>query len=103
VFDPDQVAKELQERGGTVANHRPGKMTADYLRTINRRLTLFGALFLGVLYLITTLVFSFISAGSLINALTCAGMLIIVSVAIDFNNKLEEQMLIRNYKGFLKK
>lgn len=103
VFDPDQVAKELQERGGMVANHRPGKPTADYLRTINRRITLFGALFLGLLYLITTLVFSFISTGSLINALTCAGMLIIVSVAIDFNNKLEEQMLIRNYKGFLKK
>jgi preprotein translocase subunit SecY len=103
VFDPDQVAKELQERGGMVANHRPGKPTADYLRTINRRITLFGALFLGVLYLVTTLVFSFIGTGSLINALTCAGMLIIVSVAIDFNNKLEEQMLIRNYKGFLKK
>ena len=103
VFDPDQVAKDIQQRGGKVLNHTPGRQTADYLRTINRRITFFGALFLGLLYLITTLVFSLISTGSLINALTCAGMLIIVSVAIDFNNKLEEQMMIRNYKGFLKK
>lgn len=103
IFDPDQVAKEIQERGGMVSMYRPGKPTADYLRTVNRRLTTFGAIFLGLLYLISTLIFSFVGTGSLVNALTCAGMLIIVSVAIDFNNKLEEQMLIRNYKGFLKK
>lgn len=103
VFDPDQAAKEIQERGGMVSMYRPGKPTADYLRTVNRRLTTFGAIFLAVLYAFTTIIFSFVGTGSLVNALTCAGMLIIVSVAIDFNNKLEEQMLIRNYKGFLKK
>ncbi len=103
VFDPDQVAKEIQERGGMVSMYRPGRPTADYLRTVNRRLTLFGALFLGLLYLVTTVVFALVGTGALVNALTCAGMLIIVSVAIDFNNKLEEQMMIRNYRGFLKK
>lgn len=104
VFDPDQAAKEIQERGGMISMCRPGKPTADYLRGINRRLTLFGATFLALLYLITSLVFTAINTGtSLLNALSCAGMLIIVSVAIDFTNRLDEQMLVRNYKGFLKK
>ena len=103
VFDPDQAAKEIQERGGMVSMYRPGKPTANYLRQVNNRLVLFGALFLALLYLIVTLLFTFVSTGSLVNALSCAGMLIIVSVALDFSNKLEEQMLIKNYKGFLKK
>ena len=103
VFDPDQAAKDIQQQGGTVSNHKPGKLTAQYLRQINNRLTLFGALFLAALYLVVTLIFTFVGTGTLVNALSCAGMLIIVSVAIEFNNKLEEQMLIKNYKGFLKK
>lgn len=103
VFDPDQAAKEIQERGGMVSMYRPGKPTANYLRQVNNRLVLFGALFLAILYLVVTLAFTFASSGSLVNALSCAGMLIIVSVALDFGNKLEEQMLIKNYKGFLKK
>lgn len=103
VFDPDQAAKEIQERGGMVSMYRPGKPTANYLRQVNNRLVLFGALFLALLYLLVTLLFTFVSTGSLVNALSCAGMLIIVSVALDFSNKLEEQMLIKNYKGFLKK
>ncbi len=102
VFDPDQAAKEIQERGGMVSMYRPGKPTANYLRQVNNRLVLFGALFLALLYLLVTLIFTFVSTGALVNALSCAGMLIIVSVALDFSNKLEEQMLIKNYKGFLK-
>ena len=101
-FSPEDAAKRIQENGGMVASYRPGKPTVDYLRKVQRRLVLFGAIFLAFIALIPTLIFQAINVGNLVNAFTATGMLIIVSVALEFNKGLEEQMIIRNYKGFLK-
>ncbi|MBQ8749721.1 MAG: preprotein translocase subunit SecY [Clostridia bacterium] len=103
VFQPEEVARVIQERGGMVANFRPGRPTAEYLKRVNNRLVLFGAIYLTIVYLIPTILFKAIDSGSsLVTAFTGIGMLIIVSVALEFNKQLEEQMIVRNYKGFLK-
>ena len=103
VFQPEEVARAIQERGGMVNNRRPGKDTAEYLRKVNNRLVLFGAIYLTIVYLIPSVIFKAIDSGSsLVTSFTGIGMLIIVSVALEFNKQLEEQMIVRNYKGFLK-
>ncbi len=101
-FNPDDVAKEIQQNGGFIPGMRPGRQTADYLRGVSKRITLFGAIFLAFVNLIPSLIFKAIDGFILVNALTATGMLIVVSVAIEFNQQLEAQLFMRTYKGFLK-
>jgi preprotein translocase subunit SecY len=105
MFDPDDISKRIQQQGGFIPGIRAGKPTADYLRKISNRITLFGAIFLAVIALIPSLAFKAIgdatSAGMLINAFSATGLMIVVSVALELDKQLEAQMLMRNYKGFL--
>lgn len=104
-FDPDDVSKRIQQNGGFIPGIRPGKPTSDYLRKISSRITLFGAIFLAFIALIPSLALK--GAGSaldstLINAFSATGLMIVVSVALELDKQLEGQMLMRNYRGFLK-
>jgi len=101
-FDANEISRQIQMNGGFVQNFRPGKPTADYLNKVNKRITLFGAIFLAFMALIPTFAFSFMELGGLNNAFSATGMLIIVSVALEFNKQLEAQMMMKNYRGFLK-
>ena len=101
-FNPDDVSKNIQQNGGFIPGIRPGRPTADYLRKISKRITLFGAIFLAFINLIPSLIFKAIDGVILVNALTATGMLIVVSVAIELNQQLQNQLLMRNYRGFLK-
>lgn len=102
-FDADDISRNIQSRGGFIPGIRPGRPTGDYLNRINNRITLFGALFLALLSLIPSVVFSQIMEGSaLVNAFSATGMLITVSVALEFNKQLEDQLMRKNVKGFLK-
>lgn len=104
-FNPEDVSKRIQQHGGFIQGIRPGKPTADYLKKISKRITLFGAIFLAFVALIPSLAFKAIgdstSWGVLLNAFSATGLMIIVSVALEFDKQLEAQMLMRNYKGFL--
>ncbi len=100
-FNPDEVSKNIQQNGGFIPGIRPGKPTSDYLKKISNRVTLFGALFLSVIAIIPSLIFKSIG-GSLVSAFSATGLLIVVSVAIEFDKSLEAQMLMKSYKGFLK-
>lgn len=103
-FDTDDISRRLQQQGGFIPGIRPGKSTSDYLKKISRRITLFGAVFLAFIALIPSLAFKAIddlTLASLINAFSTTGLMIIVSVALEFDKSLEAQMLMRNYKGFL--
>lgn len=103
MFNPDDVAKQIQGNGGFIIGIRPGKPTADYLKRINNRITLFGAIFLAFIAIVPTLIFTFVSGNTgLVSAFSATGMLIVVSVALEFNKQLEAQVLMKNYKGFLK-
>lgn len=103
-FNPDDIARNIQQYGGTIVGVRPGKNTAVYLRRINNRIVLFGALFLALLSFVPGLLFTFVGGGTtgLTSAFTASGMLIVVSVALEFNKQLESQLMMKHYKGFLK-
>ncbi len=104
-FNPDDIARNIQQYAGSIPGIRPGKPTSDYLRRINNRITLFGALFLAFVALIPSLIFTAIgqkSGTALYNAFSATGMLIVVSVALELNKKLESQIMMKHYKGFLK-
>ena len=103
-FDTDDISRRMQQQGGFIPGIRPGKTTSDYLRKISKRITLFGAIFLAFIALVPSLAFKAIddvTLASLINAFSTTGLMIIVSVALEFDKSLEAQMLMRNYKGFL--
>ncbi len=102
-FNPIDVARNLQQYGGTIQGVRPGKPTSEYLAKINSRITLFGALFLAFIAIVPT--FGFNALGQpigMVNAFSATGMLIIVSVALELDKQLESQIMMKHYKGFLK-
>lgn len=104
-FNPEDVSRQIQQNGGFIPGYRAGKPTADYLKKVSNRITLWGAIFLGLIALIPTYIFTFIpigNSGSLVNAFSATGLLIVVSVALELDKQLEAQLLMRNYKGFLK-
>ena len=102
-FNPQDVARNLQQYGGTVQGVRSGKPTAEYLAKINNRIVLFGALFLAFIAIIPALAFNAIGKEiGLSNAFSATGMLIVVSVALELDKALEQQYMSKHYKGFLK-
>ena len=102
-FNPEDVSKNIQQYGGFIPGIRPGKPTSDYLKRINNRITLFGAIFLSIICVIPTFLFNVIGKGiGLSSAFSATGLLIVVSVALEFNKSLESQIMMRHYKGFLK-
>lgn len=105
VFNPQDVALQIQRNGGFILGYRPGKPTADYLKKVSHRITLFGAIFLMIVALVPSLIFAYtpaLAGDSLTTAFTSIGMLIIVSVALEFDKSIQNQMLMKQYKGFLK-
>lgn len=102
-FNPQDVARNLQQYGGTIQGVRPGKATSEYLGRINNRITFFGALFLAFIAIIPTFLFQLLgSTLGLSNAFSATGMLIVVSVALELDKQLESQIMMKHYKGFLK-
>ena len=104
-FDTNDISRRLQQQGGFIKGIRPGRETSEYLKKISRRITLFGAFFLAIIALIPSLAFKVISDNlimtTLVNAFSTTGLMIMVSVALEFDKNLEAQMYMRNYKGFL--
>lgn len=108
-FNPIEISRNIQQNGGFIPGIRPGRETSDYLQRVISRITLWGAVFLAFIALVPSLLFmipSWIGIAStdtqLINSFSATGMLITVSVALEFNRALENQILMRHYKGFLK-
>lgn len=100
-FNPEDVSKQIQSNGGFIPGTRPGKPTADLLKKISNRITLFGAIFLAFIAIVPTIIFQLIES-SLVNAFSATGMIIIVGVALEIEKQLQAQMMMKNYKGFLK-
>jgi len=101
-FNPEEISRNIQYNSGAIQGIRPGKPTADYLRKINNRITLFGAIFLAIIALVPSVVFKFIgSENGLANSFSATGLLIVVSVAMEFDTQLQNQMMMKYNKGFL--
>lgn len=97
-FNPIEMSKNLQQNGGFIPGIRPGKPTSDYLGRISSRLTLFGALFLALIAIVPNI---FMGMMSLRSPFGPTSVLILVSVALETMESLQNQMLLRHYKGFL--
>lgn len=102
-FNPADVSQNIQQHGGFIPGIRPGRPTTEYLTKVSRRITLFGALFLTFIAIVPSLVFALVAGGSLelLNAFSATGMLIVVSVAIEMNTALENQLMMKRHKNIL--
>lgn len=102
-FNPADVSLNIQQNGGFIPGTRPGKPTTDYLTRVSRRITLFGAIFLAFLALVPSILFRVVAGGqlSLLNAFTATGMLIVVSVALEFSQQLDAQIMMKRHKNIL--
>lgn len=100
-FNPEDISKSIQGNGGFIQGIRPGKPTADYLRKINNRITLFGAIYLSLIAFIPSMIFS-LAGSEFVNVFSTTGILIVVSVALEFDKQLQSQLMMKTYKGFLK-
>jgi len=100
IFNPEKIADDIKKYGGFVPGIRPGKPTAEYLNYILTRITLAGALFLGAIAVLPSLVQQVTG----INTLTIGGtgILIVVSVVLETTKQLESMLVMRNYDSFLK-
>src|SRR3990167_7090625 len=98
-FDPNNIAENLQKQGGFVPGIRPGRRTANFLKYVINRITLTGAIFLGLIA-----VLPLVTQGLLgVATLTIGGtaLLIVVSVVLETMKQLESQLTMREYEGFL--
>jgi preprotein translocase subunit SecY len=102
VFSPEEMAKQLREHGSFIPGLRPGPRTAEYLETVMERVTYVGAGFLAVIAVIPSIVAQQMSIPYFVAAfLGGTGLLIVVSVGLDLMQRIEANLLMRNYSGFL--
>ncbi len=97
-FDPKEISKNLQNSGGFILGIRPGESTSAYLSKIINRITLWGAIFLGVLAILPNI--TRIVTGITIFSLGGTALLIVVSVAIEVLRQVNSQLVMREYEGF---
>jgi preprotein translocase subunit SecY len=99
VFSQQRIAENLQKSGGAIPGIRPGPNTDKFLNTVLTRITVAGAVFLGVVAILPWLA-SQITGVTLLN-FSATSLLILVGVAIDTMKQLESQLLMRRYEGFI--
>jgi preprotein translocase subunit SecY len=101
-FQPKEMANQLRDYGSFVPGLRPGKRTSDYLEKVMMRITYVGAAFLCVIAVIPTALSTWMGIPFQITAfLGGTGLLIVVAVALDMVQRIEANLLMRNYGGFL--
>nr|WP_326185733.1 preprotein translocase subunit SecY [uncultured Oscillibacter sp.] len=98
-FNPVEIANNLKKQGGFIPGFRPGKPTVDFIKKVLNKITLFGAIYLGIVAICPLLVGKVISNSSV--AIGGTSVIIVVGVALETVKALESQMLMRQYKGFL--
>lgn len=95
-FNPESIAENLQKRGGFVPGYRPGKTTSQYLVNISNKITLFGAIFLGIIAILPVVMQQV--TGITTFAIGGASILIMVSVAIETMETIEAQLIMHEYE-----
>jgi preprotein translocase subunit SecY len=100
VFNPTKISDELKKNGGFVPGVRPGLPTAQYLEGVLNKITLVGAVFLGLVAVMPAVAQSMFKVSTL--SLGGTGILIVVSVVLETTKSLQSQLSIRSYDRFLK-
>lgn len=99
-FNPDDVAENIQKRGGYIPGMRPGRQTADFLRQVSNRLNLWGGTFLALVAIIPIIAQNLLSGfsfGSVPMIMTGAGMIIIVGVVLELIRQVNAQLVMHDY------
>ena len=101
-FNPVEVANNLKKNGGFIPGYRPGKPTSEFIQKVLNKVTLFGAVYLGIIACVPIII-SACSKAAADTGISLGGtsIIIVVGVAIETVQALESQMLMRHYKGFL--
>ncbi|MCG3181105.1 MAG: Protein translocase subunit SecY [Phycisphaerae bacterium] len=101
-FQPKEMANQLRDYGSFIPGLRPGRRTAEYLEQVMGRITYVGAAFLSVIAVIPSLAANLMGVPFSVSAfLGGTGLLIMVSVALDLIQRIEANLVMRNYSGFL--
>jgi len=101
-FNPEEMSKQLRDHGSFIPGLRPGPRTAEYLEAVMERITYVGAAFLAVIAVLPMVASSKLGIEfTVAQFLGGTGLLIVVSVALDFLQRVEANLLMRNYEGFL--
>jgi preprotein translocase subunit SecY len=100
-YNPVEVANNLKKNGGFIPGFRPGRPTADFIRKVINKVTLFGAIYLGIIAVLPVLLGTIMSNTRF--SFGGTSIIIVVSVALETVAAIEAQMLMRNYSGFLEK
>ena len=98
-FNPVEIANNLKKQGGFIPGFRPGKPTVDFIKKVLNKITLFGAIYLGIVAICPLILGKLVGNSSL--AIGGTSVIIVVGVALETVKALESQMLMRQYKGFL--
>lgn len=96
-FDPKEISKNLQRSGGFIPGIRPGDPSGDFLSKITTRITLFGALFLGLIAVLP--IITQLATGIQILTIGGTALLIVVSVALETMKQIDSQLVVREYEG----
>ena len=98
-YNPLEMSNNLRKNSGAIPGYRPGKPTTDYIKRVLSKVTLIGALFLGLIALFPSL----FGLATGMTGLTLGGtsIMIVVGVALETTQQMESQMMMRHYKGFL--
>ncbi len=99
-FNPVEISNNLKRNGGFIPGFRPGKPTSDFIAKVLNKITLFGAIYLGVVA-IAPIIFSKLTPSEVNIGIGGTSVIIVVGVALETVKALESQMLMRQYKGFL--
>ncbi len=100
VFNPEKISENLQKSAGFIQGIRPGSQTTKYLNGILNRITLVGAIFLGFIAILPSIFQNIFGIANLVIGGT--GILIVVSVILEFVRELEAQLAMRRYESFLR-
>lgn len=96
-FDPAEISKNLQRSGGFVPGLRPGEMTSKYFAKVINRVTLWGAIFLGLIAVLPIIVQQL--TGLAVLSISGTALLIVVAVALDTMRQIDSQLTVREYDG----
>ena len=98
-FNPIEISNNLKKNGGFIPGFRPCKPTADFIKKVLNKVTLFGAIYLGIVAILPLIIGKVVDNASL--SIGGTSVIIVVGVALETVQALESQMLMRQYKGFL--
>ena len=98
-FNPVEISNNLKRNGGFIPGFRPGKPTSDFIAKVLNKVTLFGAIYLGIVAICPLIAGKLLGNSGL--AIDGTSVIIVVGVALETVRALESQMMMRQYKGFL--